>query len=613
MTSRWSDEVLAAARHHADPPADNFMAGVLREAAAAAGAQANRLSYNQLLDIATALVESPGLSLVCGWKGLNGEAVEASELRKRLDQASSMAYVFNPVRAPAWLDEKKLAMASEIWNTDSLLVLIILYAASLPACYLMKAGVPVLYSTEKLKEQTYIFQRIYETGLMLEQVLMPGGISVMHDTKRDGDPAIVDALNRRDPHGDWAFGADGMLVRRSQAAAPDAETLKQMIYEARSTHYIWGSGLVSAQKVRFLHSALRFMLQNPNPHAAGTGEPSRSYIDQVSKRAQAWDEAALGKPINQEDLAFVLLTFGYLIPRGFEVWGRKVSREEKEAFLHLWRVVGYVMGVREDLMTDDLDEARELYERILKRNAGTTEEGTILMAAVMEFFGDYLTPRFGLRENVPAMMVIDQLGREHARMVLPETSYTQATRVIPNMLHAIVRILVRMGFWVDRNILSHLPVAGPGVATMTQQAADAFIDSWRDSFRRKPFYVAAGPTSWKLLPGATKEYRQSLQLWREQLFNTIAVGIAALIVSGLGALATIVFFALDNEVLDFSYRITPRIFWSFLVGAVGFWGSNFFLRTRMAAVARERPLIERTATSPSANAASAPAQPVSAA
>src|SRR5690242_17628066 len=104
MTSRWSDEMLAAARHDADPPADNFMAGVLREAAAAAGAQANRLSYNQLLDIATVLVESPGLSLVCGWKGLNGEEVEASELRKRLDQASSMAYVFNPIRAPAWVD-----------------------------------------------------------------------------------------------------------------------------------------------------------------------------------------------------------------------------------------------------------------------------------------------------------------------------------------------------------------------------------------------------------------------------------------------------------------------------------------------------------------------------
>ena len=388
-----------------------------------------------------------------------------------------------------------------------------------------------------------------------------------------------------------------------------------MIYEARSTHYIWGSGLVSAQKVRFLHSALRFMLQNPNPHTASAGDQSRSFIDQVSKRAQSWDEAALGKPINQEDLAFVLLTFGYLIPRGFDVWGHKLSRQKKEAFLHLWRVVGYVMGVREDLMTDDLDEAGELYQRILKRNAGTTEEGTILMAAVMEFFGGYLTPRFGLSENVPAMMVIDQLGREHAKMVLPEEKYRQATRIIPNFLHAIGRLFVRAGFWVDRNILDYVPLAGPGISAMTQQAAKAFIDSWRDSFRRKPFYVAAGPSSWKLLPGATKEFRDSLQIWREKMFDTIALGIAALIVSGVGTLAALIFFVLDNRIFgwDISYRISPRIFFAFLVSAGGFWLGNFFLRSRMAVVARQRPLMDRTAASPGASAEAPRAEPVTAA
>ena len=580
----------------------------------AAGPEATRLSYNELLDISTALVESPGLALVCGWKGLNGEAVAPSELRRRLDQVSNMAYVFSPIRAPAWLDEKKLALASEVWQQDSLLVLIILYAASLPACYLMKAGVPVLYSTEKLKEQTYIFQRIYETGLMLEQVLTPGGISVMHDMKRDGDPAIVDALNARDPGGAWAF-ADGMLVRRSPSGAPDAGTLKQMIYEARSTHYIWGSGLVAAQKVRFLHAALRFMLQNPHPHSAGATDKSDSYIDNVSKRAQAWNEAALGKPINQEDLAFVLLTFGYLIPRGFEVWGREVPRAHKEAFLHLWRVVGYVMGVREDLMTDDPDEAAELYQRILRRNAGATEEGQILMSAVMEFFGDYLTPRFGLRENVPAMMVIDQLGREHAKMVLPVEKYRQATRFIPSVLHAIVRTGVKVFTWFDQHLLQYVPVAGPGLDTITQRVSDAFIDSWRDSFRRKPFYVAAGPTSWKLMPGATDEYRKLLQVWREKMFNTIAIGIAALLLSGLGTLATILFFVMDNQIFgwNLSYRISPRIFVSFVISAVGFWVGSFFLQSRMAAVAKERPLLERAAVSSGADAGSARAEPVSAA
>ncbi len=202
------------------------------------------------------------------------------------------------------------------------------------------------------------------------------------------------------------------------------------------------------------------------------------------------------------------------------------------------------------------------------------------------------------------MMVIDQLGREHARMVLPDDKYKQATRVIPNALHALVRILVGLGFWLDRNLLDYIPVAGPGIAKMTRHAADAFIDSWRDSFRRKPFYVAAGPTSWKLLPGATKEYRQSLQVWREKMFNTIAIGIAALIVSGLGTLGMIIFFFVDDKIFDgdLSFMISPRFFWSFVISAVGFWVGNFFLQSRMAAVAKERPLLERTAVVPSAAA-----------
>ena len=110
-------------------------------------------------------------------------------------------------------------------------------------------------------------------------------------------------------------------------------------------------------------------MQNPAEPLKG---PAHSYPEYATHRAKAWD-TALGTPINQEDLAFVLLTFAYLIPKGMETWGRKVPRDQKEAFLHLWRVVGHVMGVREDLMTDNLDEAAALYEQILARNAGGSE------------------------------------------------------------------------------------------------------------------------------------------------------------------------------------------------------------------------------------------------
>jgi len=40
----------------------------------------------------------------------------------------------------------------------------------------MQKGVPALYRTEKLAEHKYVFQRIYETGLMLDAVMHPDGI-----------------------------------------------------------------------------------------------------------------------------------------------------------------------------------------------------------------------------------------------------------------------------------------------------------------------------------------------------------------------------------------------------------------------------------------------------
>ena len=70
-------------------------------------------------------------------------------------------------------------------------VLRVLYAASLPACYLMKRGVPALYATEKLSEQKYVFQRIFETGVMLEGVMSPGGIKVAHDVEPNSDETIA--------------------------------------------------------------------------------------------------------------------------------------------------------------------------------------------------------------------------------------------------------------------------------------------------------------------------------------------------------------------------------------------------------------------------------------
>ena len=86
-----------------------------------------------------------------------------------------------------------------------------------------------------------------------------------------------------------------------------------------------GKGFESALRVRLLHARVRRRL-----------------------RAMArWDEARWGCPINQEDMVATLLSFQVNIVHALEIAGVRLSREDKEAYTHLWRYVGFLSGVAE--------------------------------------------------------------------------------------------------------------------------------------------------------------------------------------------------------------------------------------------------------------------------
>jgi hypothetical protein len=64
-----------------------------------------------------------------------------------------------------------------------------------------------------------------------------------------------------------------------------------------------------------------------------------------------WNTKEYGFPINQEDMVATLLSFSVVVLdviEEFSVSG-SLSREDKEAYIHLWRYIGYLIGVNEDL------------------------------------------------------------------------------------------------------------------------------------------------------------------------------------------------------------------------------------------------------------------------
>ena len=145
-----------------------------------------------------------------------------------------------------------------------------------------------------------------------------------------------------------------------------------------------------------------------------------SFTDALSQDESPWNFAKFGHPINQEDLAYTLLTFGLLIPRGLKHWGVPVSNQEQEGFLHLWKVIGHTMGIRPELLTDNWEEAELLYALILKRQAGHSEAGVILTESLMSFLNDYLPNFPGFSERLSTALIVNQLGMEQASKIISE-------------------------------------------------------------------------------------------------------------------------------------------------------------------------------------------------
>jgi hypothetical protein len=124
-----------------------------------------------------------------------------------------------------------------------------------------------------------------------------------------------------------------------------------------------GRGVVTSQKVRLMHAAIRHLITH-NP-------------------ARPWDDA-LGVPINQEDLAGTLMTFACLVLDGLARLNIAVSADDQDAYLHAWLAVGRIMGVREELLPANLDEAHKLTAVIYKRQIAASPEGAALTKALIE-------------------------------------------------------------------------------------------------------------------------------------------------------------------------------------------------------------------------------------
>ena len=221
------------------------------------------------------------------------------------------AFVRAAMNLPAWADAAKIARAEVLFFDYGMLSCTLLFCASLPECYVIPDLAAVLHVAGQLEEHTEY--RIRATAAMIFPVMMRGGMT-----------------------------------------APE------------------GTGLPQILKVRLIHATIRYLILRGDPGQAdprGAIAPLQGGAAGMHQAlfAHGWNTAADGLPCNQQELAYTLLTFGYVFLRSLRRLGLALTSADEEAFLHAWNVMGHVLGIERTLMPDSMAQAESMFAAIQAR------------------------------------------------------------------------------------------------------------------------------------------------------------------------------------------------------------------------------------------------------
>ncbi|RYJ06353.1 MAG: DUF2236 domain-containing protein, partial [Actinomycetales bacterium] len=128
-----------------------------------------------------------------------------------------------------------------------------------------------------------------------------------------------------------------------------------------------------------------------------------------------WDTERWGRPINMADQVGTLGLFDGALLIGSRVLGVPLRRSEADDLMHLWRYVGWLMGVHPDFLTDDERERHRINLHVLLAAADVSPAGPELARATVQaqrerVFADWPSALQGLRGRYERERVLSMLS-----------------------------------------------------------------------------------------------------------------------------------------------------------------------------------------------------------
>jgi hypothetical protein len=270
-------------------------------------------------------------------------------------------------------------------------------------------------------------------------------------------PALAAFLSEQGSLPPWA---DPAKIRRAQvfftSQGPEfglvlmAQSLPSLYAGGKGgAQTLYGTGQLSGHFRRRASQTLRFILNVMEPGSlepGGKGVPSilkvrlmhaaiRNYVG----HSELWKgkREDWGEPINQVELAGTLLAFSSAALEGLRKLGLKIPAEDRDAYLHTWKAIGTVLGIRAEMLPADLPEADRLWHRIVRTQFETSQAGRELAKDHLAFLEELLPG--DLLDGFPPTLMYFLMGRQVARrqLGLPAPGWTY-------FLILILRRLIRM-------------------------------------------------------------------------------------------------------------------------------------------------------------------------
>jgi hypothetical protein len=115
-------------------------------------------------------------------------------------------------------------------------------------------------------------------------------------------------------------------------------------------------------RTRMMHSFSRLMIQD---------------------KYKEWDHEKWGQPINFADMVATSIGFSLLYLHGLHKLGLSISEKEEQGVFHLWRYIGYLLGIPDHYLPNNKKEATESYY-LWTATQSSSDEDSLTLAKALE-------------------------------------------------------------------------------------------------------------------------------------------------------------------------------------------------------------------------------------